>query len=101
MVKLLSEESEIPATGNVVIDFFATWCGPCKRIAPVFEELADKFYPQVQFFKVDVDESQELVDKFDVHAMPTFVFLKNGTVIKRVEGADMTELQEGFKLLVQ
>lgn len=101
MVKLLTEESEIPATGAVVIDFYATWCGPCKRIAPVFEELADKFYPHVQFFKVDVDESPELVDRFEVHAMPTFVFLKNGTVIKRVEGADMTELEAGFKLVTQ
>ena len=100
MVKLAVTLDEIPMTGSVVIDFYATWCGPCKRIAPVFEDLADKFYPKIQFLKVDVDESPELVDKFDVHAMPTFVFLKDGKIVKRVEGADMVELEAGFKLLV-
>ncbi len=101
MVKLLSELSEIPQQGAVVIDFFATWCGPCKRIAPVFEDLADKFYPKVQFFKVDVDESGELVNLFDISAMPTFVFLKDGKVVKKVEGADMAGLEAGFELLMK
>lgn len=101
MVKLVSELSEIPQQGAVVIDFFATWCGPCKRIAPVFEDLADKFYPKVQFLKVDVDESAELVDMFGVSAMPTFVFLKDGKVVKKVEGADMAGLEAGFELLMK
>ena len=101
MVKLVSELSEIPQQGAVVIDFFATWCGPCKRIAPVFEDLADKFYPKVQFFKVDVDESGELVNLFDISAMPTFVFLKEGKVVKKVEGADMAGLEAGFELLMK
>jgi thioredoxin 1 len=93
--------SDIPQQGAVVIDFFATWCGPCKRIAPVFEDLADKFYPKVQFFKVDVDESGELVDMFGVSAMPTFVFLKDGQIVKKVEGADMVGLEAGFELLMK
>jgi thioredoxin 1 len=101
MVKLLSEISEVPQQGAVVIDFFATWCGPCKRIAPIFETLADKFYPKVQFFKVDVDESPELAEKFNISAMPTFVFLKDGKIVKRVEGADMVELESGFTLVLQ
>lgn len=101
MVKLLSDESEIPQQGAVVIDFFATWCGPCKRIAPVFEDLADKHYPAITFFKVDVDESAELVEKFGVSAMPTFVFLKNGYIVKKVEGADLRALEEGFQLLLK
>ncbi len=101
MVKLLSESSEIPQQGAVVIDFFATWCGPCKRIAPVFEDLADKFYPKVQFFKVDVDESGELVNLFDISAMPTFVFLKDGKVVKKVEGADMAGLEAGFEVVMK
>jgi thioredoxin 1 len=100
MVKCVSTAGEIPRKGAVVIDFFATWCGPCKRIAPVFEDLADKFYPAVTFLKVDVDESPELVDQFDVSAMPTFVFLKDGVIVKRVEGADVMGLEEGFKLVV-
>jgi len=101
MVKLVVEASEIPSVGAVVIDFFATWCGPCKRIAPAFEDLADKYYPAVTFLKVDVDESPELVNAFDISAMPTFVFLKNGKMVKKIEGADLRALNEGFALLTQ
>jgi thioredoxin 1 len=98
MVKLVSDESEIPKKGAVVIDFFATWCGPCKRIAPTFEKLAEAF-TGITFLKVDVDESGDLVNTYDVNAMPTFIFLKDGVVIKRVEGADLKELEAGFHLL--
>jgi thioredoxin 1 len=98
MVKLISEVSEVPQQGAVVIDFFAHWCGPCKRIAPFFEQLADE-YVGITFLKVDVDESGELVNMFDISAMPTFVFLKNGQVVLKVEGADMKGLEAGFRLL--
>lgn len=87
MVKLVDSAASIPQTGAVCIDFFATWCGPCKRIAPLFEEFAEK-YKEITFLKVDVDESAELVDFFGVSAMPTFVFLQNGAIVKRIEGAD-------------
>ena len=100
MVKLASEPSDIPQTGSVVIDFFATWCGPCKRIAPTYEKLAEAF-PNITFLKVDVDESGELVNMFNISAMPTFVFLKNGKEILRVEGADMKGLEAGFDLLTK
>lgn len=98
MVKLISEMSEIPVVGAVVIDFFATWCGPCKRIAPIFDQL-DKKNPSVTFLKVDVDESAELVEYFGVNAMPTFIFIKDAKIVKRVEGADLVELEAGFSLL--
>ena len=93
MVKVIESVSEIPRKGNVVIDFYATWCGPCKHIAPKFEELS-KIYPSVTFLKVDVDESAELVDQFNVRAMPTFVFLKDGSVVKTIEGADLRGIGE-------
>ena len=92
--------SEVPSQGAVVIDFFATWCGPCKRIAPTFENLATAF-TTVTFLKVDVDECAELVEKFSISAMPTFVFLKDGQVVKKVEGADMAGLEAGFELLTK
>ena len=95
MVKVVSELSEIPNKGSVVIDFFATWCGPCKTIAPIYEKLAEAF-SEVCCLKVDVDESQEIVDKYDVSSMPTFIFLKDGKVIKKVEGANMKAIEEGF-----
>ncbi len=100
MVKLVLEASEIPQQGAVVIDFFATWCGPCKRIAPTFEKLAQSL-SSIVFLKVDVDESPELVNSFDVSSMPTFVFLKDGKEVKRVEGADMVQLESGFDLLTK
>lgn len=100
MVRIASDISEIPQSGAVVIDFFATWCGPCKRIAPAFEKLAESI-TSIQFFKVDVDESPELVNQFDISAMPTFVFLKDGKEVRRVEGADMAGLESGFDLLTK
>lgn len=99
MVKIVETVDEIPMKGSVVIDFFATWCGPCKKIAPAFEQLAT-VYPSIVFLKVDVDESGELVDKYSVQAMPTFVFLKDGVVVKRIEGADLRAMEEGFSLLL-
>ena len=91
MVQIISETSEIPSQGTVLIDFFATWCGPCKTIAPKFEELS-KVYPSVTFLKVDVDESGELAEMFGVRAMPTFVFVHNGSVVKTIEGADLKSI---------
>jgi thioredoxin 1 len=99
MVKLVETADEIPMTGSVVVDFFATWCGPCKKIAPAFEKLAE-VYPTIVFLKVDVDESAELVDKYGIQAMPTFLFMKDGVVVKRIEGADLRAMEEGFSLLV-
>ena len=98
MVHTVSELSEIPKSGFVVIDFFATWCGPCKRVAPLFEKLAEE-YVGMTFLKVDVDESAEIAEEFQIRAMPTFVFLKDGRVVKRVEGADMAQLEAGFALM--
>lgn len=88
MVKIASDSSEIPSKGLVLIDFFATWCGPCKHIAPKFEELS-KVYTNVTFLKVDVDESAELAEFFHIRAMPTFVFLRDGAIVKKIEGADL------------
>jgi thioredoxin 1 len=88
MVKIITNLTDIPQEGIVVIDFFATWCGPCKRIESVYVELSEK-YTNITFLKVDVDESEEIASKFNVEALPTFVFLKNGVEVKRIEGADL------------
>ncbi|KAF0976929.1 hypothetical protein FDP41_004224 [Naegleria fowleri] len=77
--------------GLVVIDFFAEWCGPCKRIAPKIEEWSKK-YPTVLFLKVDVDVNDEAASEYAVEAMPTFVFVKNGSKIETVVGANETAL---------
>ena len=65
----------------VVIDFFATWCGPCKMISPKIEAMAGEM-SNVVFIKVDVDEAEDVAQEYNISAMPTFVFLKNGQKVK-------------------
>lgn len=91
MVLEITQLTEIPTDTKVIIDFYADWCGPCKRVAPVFVELADKF-PNVTFLKVNVDDSGEIAEGFEVTSLPTFVFLNKGNIYKRIEGANMNEL---------
>ncbi|XP_048545000.1 thioredoxin H-type [Triticum urartu] len=75
----------------VVIDFTASWCGPCRIMAPIFSDLAKKF-PAAVFLKVDVDELKPIAEQFSVEAMPTFLFMKEGDVKDRVVGAIKEEL---------
>ena len=73
---------EIIAGGKpVVVDFWATWCGPCKRLAPVIEELAGEFEGKVVIGKCDIEENPELTDRFGIMSVPTVVFLKDGQVV--------------------
>lgn len=74
-----------------VVDFTASWCGPCRAIAPYFTELA-KNNPSVIFLKVDVDELNAVASKWDINAMPTFVFLKGGEIVHKIVGADKAAL---------
>ncbi|KFK44092.1 hypothetical protein AALP_AA1G215000 [Arabis alpina] len=77
----------------IVIDFTASWCPPCRMIAPVFTDLAKKFMSTAIFFKVDIDELQSVAKEFDVEAMPTFVFIKAGQVVDKLVGARKDDLQ--------
>jgi thioredoxin len=90
-----SFQPELAAAGVklVVVDFYATWCGPCQRIAPVFEQLARK-YPKAIFVKVDVDKCQETAATNGITAMPTFLFFRNKTKIDTLRGADPGALEE-------
>ncbi|XP_010539941.1 PREDICTED: thioredoxin H2-like isoform X1 [Tarenaya hassleriana] len=76
----------------LVIDFTASWCGPCKMMAPVFQGLAEKF-TDVEFVKIDVDEVPDVAREFGVQAMPTFVLVKRGREVDRVVGAKKDELE--------
>ncbi|CAI5442271.1 unnamed protein product [Caenorhabditis angaria] len=80
----------------VILDFYATWCGPCKAIAPMYKKLSIE-YPNIVFLKIDVDECEDICTKYDVKLMPTFVFLKNGEQIDLLEGGVDIELQEKVK----
>lgn len=81
-----SYHNEVMETEKVVvIDFWATWCGPCKMMAPVVEEVA-KDYPDVKVCKVNVDEEPELSNAFKIVSIPTIVVIKNGEMIDSVVG---------------
>jgi len=77
----------------VVVDFTATWCGPCRLMAPIFAELSKKF-ENLLFLKVDVDEVQDVTSKWEVRAMPTFLFIKNGELLDKIVGANKDELEK-------
>jgi thiol-disulfide isomerase/thioredoxin len=94
MVKIIGASSEIPRQGLVVVDFFATWCGPCKQIAPYYEQMAGTF-TGVTFLKADVDQfDDETGGAFDVQVLPTFMFLRDGAVVETVKGADLNKVMK-------
>ena len=85
--------TEAAAAGKaVVVDFTATWCGPCQRIAPLFAQLASEF-PQAEFIKVDVDENQETAAACQVSAMPTFMVFRDKREVGMIRGADPNGLR--------
>ncbi|GJQ78086.1 putative protein disulfide oxidoreductase [Trypoxylus dichotomus] len=77
----------------VVINFFATWCGPCKMIGPKVEDLAKEFN-NILILKVDVDECEDVAVEYNITSMPTFVFLKNQAVVLQFSGANYDKLKQ-------
>jgi thioredoxin 1 len=81
-------ESEVlNAPGPVLVDFWATWCGPCKAIAPVLEEVATEQGERLKVAKLDVDENGQTAMKFGIQAIPTMILFKNGQPVERLMGA--------------
>lgn len=90
MVKKISENEfdEVKNADTAIIDFSATWCGPCKMLAPVLEEVSEEMKDSVEFFNIDVDENPNLAESFGVSSIPALIILKKG------QKADM---QVGFR----
>jgi thioredoxin len=81
----------------VVIDFYAQWCGPCKRLAPKYEELAEEYGEKIVCYKVDVDVASDIARECAISAMPTFHFYKNGDKISDFMGANEAKLRDTIK----
>jgi thioredoxin 1 len=77
--------------GLVLVDFWATWCGPCKMIAPVLEEVDAEIGDKVQIVKVDVDENQQTAGKYGIMSIPTLVLFKDGDIVDKVVGFNPKE----------
>ncbi|UGB30972.1 MULTISPECIES: thioredoxin [Bacillales] len=83
--------SKETTSGLVLADFFATWCGPCKMIAQVLEELDQDMGNQVKIVKIDVDQNQETANKFGIMSIPTLLVMKDGKVVDTLVGLKFKE----------
>lgn len=99
-----SDVKSIIASGApVVIDFWATWCGPCMRMSPVIDELAQQYEGQVQIGKYNIEEETELSDEYRIMSIPTILFFKNGEQVRdlRLAGSQSkAKLEENIKTLL-
>ena len=82
----------------VLVDFWATWCAPCRAIAPALEELATQYKSQVKIAKLDIDENQEVASKYGIRSIPTLLVFKGGKVVNQIIGAQpKAKLEEALK----
>ena len=75
------------AEGVTLVDFWAPWCGPCRMIAPVIEELAEEFDGKAKICKVNTDEEQDIAVKYGIRSIPTILFFKDGEIVEQMVGA--------------
>lgn len=87
-VKVTSENFEsLRNSGPLVVDFWATWCGPCRMIAPIVTELANEYDGKITVGKCDVEENDDIALQFSIRNIPTLLFFKDGVVVDKVVGA--------------
>jgi len=85
----------------VLVDFWATWCAPCRAIAPALEELATQYKGKVRVAKMNIDDNQDTPQQFQVRSIPTLLLFKGGRVVEQIVGAvPKAKLEEAFKKVV-
>ena len=89
LVELAEKNFDETIAGNkpVLVDFWATWCGPCQFMLPIFDKLAKKYGEKVTFGRLNVDDNQGVAMRYDVYAIPTFIIFMNGKAVDRAVGA--------------
>ncbi len=90
------EEEVLKSDIPVLVDFWATWCGPCKMLAPVIEAIANDHAGEIKVCKADVDENGELAEKYGISSIPTVLLFKNGEPVKRSVGSKSRGEMEKF-----
>lgn len=83
----LLDQSDVP----VLVDFYATWCGPCQMMAPILQQVSQQLKGQLKVVKIDTDRYPQLATEHHIHALPTLVLFKNGQPVDRIEGVQMAE----------
>lgn len=94
---VLNEENfdSVTKDGVVLVDFWATWCGPCKMLSPIIDEIASEYAGKVVVGKVDVDENAEIARKYGIMAIPTIFIFNNGEIVEKITGYRLKrELQQ-------
>ena len=102
-VQITNENFESLKNGQqpLVVDFWATWCGPCRMIAPIIAELAEEYDGQITVGKCDVEECDDIAAEFGIRNIPTILFFKGGQVVDKLVGAQSkAKLEEKFKALL-
>ena len=102
-VKITKDNFETLKNGELplVVDFWATWCGPCRMIAPIVEELANEYDGKLVVGKCDVEENDDIAAEFGIRNIPTILFFKNGQVVDKTVGAlSKAKLEEKFQSLL-
>ena len=102
-VTITNENFESLKNGEqpLVVDFWATWCGPCRMVGPVISELAEQFDGKITVGKCDVEENEELAVEFGIRNIPTILFFKNGQVVDKMVGAQpKAKIEEKFQSLL-
>ncbi len=81
------DKKVIESKGLIMVDFWAPWCGPCRMVAPVVDELAEEYKGRVSFLKLNTDDNQEIAVRYQVMGIPTLIFFKDGKIVSKLVGA--------------